>query len=236
MPDYDFSDRVVAVTGAGGRLGRRLGRRLLERGATVAALDRPDPLGDLTWRDEAHALPFDATDEERVADAFAEVHSRAGRLDALVHTVGMWAGAPLLDTPQEDFERQVRLNLTSTFLCFREAARRMQKGHNNSFDHAPDKRLVAFASGQGADWGAPEQYGYSAAKAGVVRLVEAAAAELKEAGITASAIAPSTILFGEKTDQAGVPAGRLVALVEHVLSPAGNAVNGAVLRAYGSAR
>jgi NAD(P)-dependent dehydrogenase (short-subunit alcohol dehydrogenase family) len=233
MPDPDLADRVVAVTGAGGRLGRRLGRRLLERGATVAALDRPGPLDDLAWQGDAHAVSFDATDEESVAGAFAEVQDRAGRLDALVHTVGMWAGAPLLETPQADFERQVRLNLTSAFLCFREATRQMQDGDALDGD-SPGKRLVAFASGQGADRGAPQQYGYSAAKAGVVRLVEGAAAELD--GVTATAIAPSTILFGDDSGQAGVPAGRLVSLVEHVLSPAGDAVDGATLRAYGSAR
>ena len=232
----DFTDHVVAVTGAGGRLGHRLGRSLLERGATVAAIDRSEPLEALDLLDEPgiHAYPFDATDEAAVREGFARIWSDHGRLDALVHTVGIWAGAPLLETSQDDFERLVRLNLTSAFLCFREAARQMQQG-GASEGGGSRKRLVGIASGQGADRGAAQQYGYSAAKAGVVRLVEAAAAELKEAGITAHAVAPSTILFGEEAAQEGVPAERLVALIEYVLSPAGDALNGSTLRVYGSA-
>ncbi|PSQ81467.1 MAG: NAD(P)-dependent oxidoreductase [Bacteroidetes bacterium QS_8_68_15] len=238
MPD--FTERVVAVTGAAGRLGRRLTRSLAQHGAIVAAVDRPDALDDADRPDAARAHPFDAADEEAVRDGFAQIRSAHGRLDALVHTVGTWAGAPLLDTSQEEFERLLRLNLTSAFLCFREAARQMQRGGDDAGapkeNQGPAKRLVGIASGQGADFGAARQYGYSTSKAGVVRLVEAASRELKGTGITTSAVAPSTILFDEHPDREGVPAERLVALIEHVLSPAGDALNGAVLRAYGSAR
>lgn len=236
----DLTGHVVAVTGAGGRLGQRLGRLLLRRGATLAAIDRPEPLNNLDVLDDAaaRAYPFDATDEDAVRAGFERIREQQGRLDALVHAVGMWAGAPLLETPQADFERLLRVNLTSAFLCFREAARQMQAAPDEAArddDGSPGKRLIGIASRQGADRGAARQYGYSASKAGVVRLVEAAADELKETGITAHAVAPSTILFDEATDRAGVPASRLVALIEYVLSPAGDALSGAVLRAYGSA-
>lgn len=229
MPDLDLDDRVIAVTGAGGRLGRRLCRHLAARGATLAALDRPDAL-DVLEEHSGQTYPFDATDEGKVRTAFAAILERQGRLDALVHTVGAWAGEPLLETSQADFQHQIDLNLTSAFLCFREAVRQMQATDD------PIGRLVGIASGQGADRGAAEQYGYSAAKAGVMRLVEAAAEELNGTGLTAHAVAPSTILFDEETEQEGVPAKRLVELIEYLLSPAGEALSGATLRAYGSAR
>src|SRR5690606_29863362 len=117
--------------------------------------------------------------------------------------------------------------LTSTFLCFRAAVRLMQADRSGG-------RLVAIASRQGADGGVAEQAAYSASKAGVVRLVEAVAAEYAGTGITAAAVAPSTILFGGAG--AGVPAEQVAALCAYLCSDDGAAHAGTVVRAFGSAR
>ncbi|MDX1548710.1 MAG: SDR family oxidoreductase [Rhodothermales bacterium] len=215
-----LAETVVVVTGAGGRLGQRMAEGFAAHGATLAAVGRdaartPFPAG-------AAGQPFgaDMTDEEAVAALFAEVTDTLGAPGAVIHTVGTWAGDSLLATSLADFRKLVDLNLTSAFLCFREAARHMRGG-----------RLIAFASAQGADRGRAEQYGYSAAKAGVVRLVEAAAEEFDGTGLTAHAIAPSTILYEE--DGEGVEAADLVDLALYLCTDAGAALNGATLRAYG---
>jgi NAD(P)-dependent dehydrogenase (short-subunit alcohol dehydrogenase family) len=219
----DLSGKTVVLTGAFGRLGRILTRRLLDDGATVAGLDArtADPVVD---SDRLHLFKADLTTEAGVEEAFATLADEVGAPDALVHTVGMWDGQPFAETSLEDWEQMLRVNLTSTFLCFRAAVRQMTASGSGG-------RLVGIASRQGADGGVAEQAAYSASKAGVVRLVEAVAAEYEGAGITAAAVAPSMILFGGEGE--GVSAEHIAELCAMLCSDEGAAHNGTVLRAYG---
>ncbi len=220
----DLTDAVVVITGARGRLGRIVADRMLAAGARVAALDLVPP-DDLPPR--AHPIGADLADEGAVADAFSRIGSELGVPAALVHTVGMWESAPLTSTTLDAWERLIRVNLTSTFLCFREAARVMRRAGAGG-------RLVAIASRQGADGAPAEQGGYSATKAGVVRLVEATAAEYAAEGITAAAIAPSSMLFGDEDHGSrGVPASRVADLCVYLCGAGGLVHNGSVLRSYG---
>ncbi len=217
MPDV--ASPVVIVTGAAGRLGRVVAARLAAAGVTVVGVDREGPADALRF------VEADVTDESGVRHAFA-VAAEAGPVAGLVHTVGMWAGAPLSETGLDAWETVLRVNLTSAFLAFREAARRMTDGG----------RLVAIASGQGADRGVAEQAAYSASKAGVIRLVEAASAELAPRGITAAAVAPSTILFGDDASGTpGVAVDEIAALCVRLVGPDGARHAGETLRAYGTA-
>ena len=217
----DLSGKTIIFTGAFGRLGRILTRRLLDDGATVAGIDRhtADPVVD---SDRLHLFKADVSDEGEVEAVFAQIQDAVGPADGLVHTVGMWDGQPFAETPLEDWETMLRVNLTSTFLCFRAAARQMQEAGG---------RLVGIASRQGADRGVAQQAAYSASKAGLVRIVEAIAAEY-DGQITAAAVAPSTILFGRDGD--GVSAERIAALCAYLCTDEGAVHNGTVLRAYGT--
>lgn len=215
----DLTGRTIILTGAFGRLGRILTRTLLDAGATVAGVDArtADPV---VVSDRLHLFKADLGSEASVADVFDGLVDEVGPPDALVHTVGMWAGTPFAETALDDWETMLRVNLTSAFLCFREAVRHMKQG-----------RLVGIASKQGADRGVAEQAAYSASKAGVVRLVEAIAAEY-DGRITAAAVAPSAILFGG--DGEGVPAQHIADLCTMLCSDEGTKHNGTVLRAYGT--
>jgi NAD(P)-dependent dehydrogenase (short-subunit alcohol dehydrogenase family) len=220
----DLSAAVVVVTGGRGRLGHAVVARLLAAGATVAALDLVPP-DDLP--EGAVPIGADLADEEAVGAAFARIEAEVGVPTALVHTVGMWDGAPLTATTLEAWERVLRVNLTSAFLCFREAARAMRRAGDGG-------RLVAIASRQGADGAPAEQAAYAASKAGVVRLVEATAAEYAAEGITAAAVAPSSILFGDEGEGArGVRAEAVADLCVYLCGPGGAVHSGTVLRAYG---
>lgn len=221
----DLAGRTVLVTGASGRLGRVLTRHLLASGAQVAASDL-EPSGM-----EHEGLRFyasDVTDEKSVEELFQAVAADTGGIDAVIATVGTWDGRPLAETRLADFERVIRLNLTSAFLCFREGVRHFRQ-------RGTAGRLVGIASMQGADGGVAEQAAYSAAKAGVVRLVEATAKEGAPAGITAAAVAPSMILFGQEEEGArGVAVERVAELCAYLATDAGGAHSGSVIRAYGT--
>lgn len=226
MVDQSLEHRVAAVTGASGRLGRMTVDAFLERGATVIALGRSGAARAASGeRPRVEAVHCDVLDPESVRDAFEHVALQHGRLDALVHTVGAWGMTPLLESDADDWDRLVRVNLHSTYLCFREAARVMAAGEGGG--------LVAITAAQGADRGVGGQSAYSVAKAGVVRLVEAVADELADRNVTARAVAPSTILYGNETGS-GVPAEAIVRLCVDCASPRAPFPSGAVVRAYGS--
>lgn len=219
-------DSVIVVTGSAGRLGSRLVRRLGEDGAKLAAVVRTEEEArDFGFSDgvggEAFAIDFE--DEGQVRSGFEQIHSRFNRIDAVLHTVGGWEAHPTADMSLDDWQRILDVNLNSTFLCFREALRLMD---------GPG-RLIAFASRQGADAGLAEQAAYAAAKAGVIRLVESITAEYGNRGITAHAVAPSLILYEDGSG--GVHVDDLVTLCRTLVEPAGRAVAGATIRAYGDA-
>lgn len=221
-----LSNKVVVITGAAGRLGRRIVTRFAEEGATIAAVVMSDEEArsiPFPENAEGWAFPVDVTDEELVKACFDQIEQQFTTIDALIHTVGGWEAKPFFETSAADLDRMLRLNLTSAFLCFREAARLMA-GRGGP--------LIGIAAAQGADRGAPEQVGYSAAKAGIVRLVESVSVELKGTGVTAHAIAPSTILYDGQEGE-GVSAEAIVEICHSLVSSTGSALNGATIRAYG---
>jgi 3-oxoacyl-[acyl-carrier protein] reductase len=211
-----MNDQRVVVTGASGRLGRVLVRMFEDHGAIVTAVDRaPSEVGARRF------VEGDLSDETSAKSVFDTI-ARSGAPDVVVHAVGMWGETPVDTTSLSDWRTVFDINLTSTFLCFREALRCMTSGG----------RLIAFAAGQGADRAAPRQAAYSAAKAGVVRLVEATDAEVRDRGIRAFAIAPSMILFGED-DGPGTRDIDLARLCLYLASDAGRSLAGSVIRSYG---
>ncbi len=212
-----LNDHVVLITGASGRLGKVVTTSFENAGARVVRAETGE--GD----------SVDLTDERAVEAFFSTLQSGGLRLDAVVHTVGMWDGRPLTGTDLEHWKLVMDVNLTSTFLVFREALRLHERIGG---DH--DLRLIAFASGQGADRGRSKQAAYSAGKAGVVRLVESVAEEYADRNVSAHAIAPSMILFEGMEDQKGIPVQDLANLCMLLAGSAGEALNGAVIRAYGT--
>ncbi len=225
MLNLDLRGQKIAVTGADGRLGQHVVRLLAEQGATIAAIVlHEEDAARIPFPEDAEgwAFPCDVTDQDAVAHCFEAINRQFGGIDVLVHTVGGWATSDLQETTLEGWNNMMMLNLTSTFLCFREASRYMtgRKG-----------RLIAIASAQGADRGRAGQAAYSAAKAGVIRLVEATAAEY-QGHITAHAIAPSVLLADDGQGD-GVRASEVANLCLYLCAGAGDTLNGATLRAYG---
>ena len=222
-----LANKVIVIIGAAGRLGREMVQRFAEDGAIIAAVVRSDEEAQsipFPENAEGWAFPVDVTDEELVRACFRQIGQQFPSIDAVIHTVGGWEARPLAETSLEQWDAVMRLNLTSAFLCFREAVALMTERGG---------RLIAISSGQGADGGRAQQAAYSAAKAGIIRLVEAVAEEYRGTGITAHAIAPSLIIYDEEGE--GVAVRDIVEICRSIVAETGKALNGATIRAYGSA-
>lgn len=189
-----LTNRVVLITG-GKRIGQVVARELASRGADVAVSYRGS-------KGEAEATVADvqalgrralavAADVGRAADCHALVEAVAGelgRLDVLVNMASIYGAVDFDAMTEQDWQRNIDVNLRSAFLCARAAVPHMRRQGGG--------RIVNFA-----DWlarsGRPAYKGFVAyytAKAGVIALTEALALELAGDQILVNAIAPGPIL------------------------------------------
>lgn len=217
--------RLAVVSGSTGRLGRATIEGFRNQGYRVVGLDRT--LSDVDWP----LIKMDATIDDDVIHAFETLVANYGSPDVVIHTVGTWAMSPLVETDFSAWNALIALNLNSSFLVFREAVRSFLSeniaGTQNSI------ALIGIASRQGVVHGASQQAGYSASKGGLVRLVESVDDELRDSGVRAYALAPSTILFGE--EGRGIQASDLVAKCIHLAADEKGEKAGSVVEAYGTA-
>ena len=123
--------RVALVTGAGSGIGRATSIALADAGfAVVATGRRREPLEETATAagNGAVAVVCDVRDPELVAQLFAEVDRRFGRLDLLFNNAGVGAPGVLLEELDvEDWRAVVETNLTGAFLCTQHAFRMMKR-------------------------------------------------------------------------------------------------------------
>jgi NAD(P)-dependent dehydrogenase (short-subunit alcohol dehydrogenase family) len=170
----------IAITGAFGSLGAAAVQAALAAGAQVAAIDRADPPAD------THGVRaiggVDLADAAQAKAAIDDAARALGGLDALVNIAGTFRFETLADGSPDTWDLLYRINVRTAVAASKAA-----------LAHLPDGgRIVnigaASALKAGAGVGA-----YTASKAGVLRLTESLAEELKPRGITVNAVLPSII-------------------------------------------
>jgi NAD(P)-dependent dehydrogenase (short-subunit alcohol dehydrogenase family) len=122
--------QTAIITGASGGIGRATALRFLEAGWNVGLLARSEArLASVAKGYAANALPVvcDVTNEIQVVAAFNAVAAAFGRIDFLFNNAGSnIAPAHIADISLAEWQKVVDVNLTGSFLCAREAFRRMR--------------------------------------------------------------------------------------------------------------
>ncbi len=185
---FDLTDRVALVTGASSGLGRQFALTLARAGAKVAIgarrVERLGELADEVAGFDGRALPIelDVTRAESVRACVETAERELGALSILVNNAGVSLAEPVLDLPEEEWDRVIATNLTGAWLMARETARHMVRlGHGGS--------IVNIASVLGLG-GTVQGVAYCASKAGVVNMTRALAIDLARHDIRVNAIAP----------------------------------------------
>ena len=234
---FDFSDRVVIVTGAAGNLGEAVARAFLAAGAHLVLVDRsPDRLPRMfpelaNSPDHFLANSVDLTDAGAVDSMVAEAVKHLGRIDVLVNTAGGYqGGTPLHETSLDTWNFLLNLNARTVLLTCQAVTPLLLKQGSG--------KIVNVAARAGLAGGA-RMAAYSVSKSAVIRLTESLAAEVKSAGINVNCVLPGTIdtpqnRASTKGDPARWVAPAAIAdVILFLASDAARAVHGAAVPVYG---
>jgi len=185
---FSLQGQTAIVTGAATGIGKAIATRLAAAGATIAVFD----LNLAEAQEVAAALPNgsfavegDVSKAETIRRAVDLVLGKTGRIDVLVNNAGISGPAAYAwEQSDEDWNRNIAINLTGVFNCCRAVVPHMRtRGYG---------RIVNIASIAGKE-GNPRMSPYSATKAGVIAFTKSLGKELATEGVCVNAVAPAVV-------------------------------------------
>ena len=223
-----MSARVIAITGGHGVLGRAVVEAALADGIKVAVIDHasgrtaPDGVLELGG--------VDLTDPASAKTAIDAVAAHFGRLDALLNIAGgfVWQTT---DDADPAWAKMFALNLTTALHASRAALPHLKASAEGRIVNVGANAALKSAAGMGA---------YAASKAGVHRLTESLAEELKETSVTVNAVLPSVLDTAQnRADMPDADPAKWVApsdlarVMLFLASPGSRAITGALIPVTG---
>jgi NAD(P)-dependent dehydrogenase (short-subunit alcohol dehydrogenase family) len=225
---------AVIVTGAFGALGAAVARKFLTAGAQLCLLDRA-PVPDWAQRElpPPHRLvgELELTDAAATADAVRAFSEAVGGVDVLVNVAGGFQWQPLAHDAIAVWDAMFAMNLKTAVVSCSAALPHLGRRGPGRIINIGAGAAARAAAGMGA---------YTASKAGVERLTEALAEELKDRAITVNCVLPGTLdTARNRAEMPRADFSRWVApeavadVVAFLASDAARAVTGAAVRVFG---
>ena len=189
-----LQNRTAIVTGGSSGIGNAIAATLGRQGANVVVADvrrepkLPDEEPVFDALEEAGAdyrfVETDVSDSDEVSAMVEATVETFGGVDVLVNNAGVYSRYPAHETPLEEWDRMLSVNLRGTFVCCRAAIPALRD--------RPNGKIINIASVSGLQ-GSKHSAAYSASKGGVVNLTRQLAVEYAEDEINVNAIAPGVI-------------------------------------------
>ena len=223
--------KITIVTGAKGGLGTYVTESFLAAGAKVIGVSRSIQAADFSHPGFV-AVPAELSSGAAAQKLADEVVARFGRIDALVHVMGGFAGGQsVAETDDATFEKMLDLNYRAAFFMTRAVLPQMRQQGSG--------RILAVASRQAVEPSAMVG-AYSASKAALVSLIRTIALENKDRCISANTVLPGTMdTPGNRAsdpkadDSQWVQPSQVAAILLHLASDAGGQITGAAIPIYG---
>jgi NAD(P)-dependent dehydrogenase (short-subunit alcohol dehydrogenase family) len=189
--NINFAGKTVLVAGGTGGLGNAVSLAFLEEGAKVIVTYRRQQeyaaLVQAAGKSGAalEGRIVDVTDEAATAEFITGVLAQHGTLDALVNTIGGYAGGiKLWETEPKTLDIMLSLNLRSGYALARAVLPAMLKQKHGAIVNVAAKAALEHGAGAAA---------YAASKAAAVALMDSLAADVKGTGVRVNSILPSII-------------------------------------------
>ena len=189
-------DTVALVTGASSGIGEATARSLAAEGAAVAVLgrrrDRLEELADKVRADGGTALVVmaDITDQQQAAAAVESVVAELGRLDTLVNNAGFMGVGPALDSPLEEWQRMLDVNVQGLLYTTHAALPHLLRAAEDSPRQVADLVNISSTAGRVAR---PGTAVYNLTKFGVNGFTEALRQEVMQKHLRVSVVEPGTV-------------------------------------------
>lgn len=184
---YNFSEKIVLITGGTGALGRVLVKKFLESGALTISSFRNEKETEKLKKEnpKVEMIKLDMLREDQLLRTIPQLAHKFGAIDILVNVVGGYLGGKsTIDISETEWDAMLNLNLKSAFLLSKHIIPVMKSGNGGSIVHISSMKGVRSEGGDSA---------YAASKAGLIRFVESAAQEFKEFKININCVLPTTI-------------------------------------------
>lgn len=192
MITYDFSHKVVVVTGSARGIGRRIAERFYEAGAKVALCSisktgKEELMQEIAGDDRSRimALPCDVSQPKDVANFLQAVVDKFGTIDVLVNNAGIYSKEDMCDVTEAQFDKVLDANLKSVFFA-------CQWFFKHHIDAGTTGNVVNIASVSSVTY-VPDNALYNVSKAGVVTLTKTFARDMGKHGIRVNAVGPGSI-------------------------------------------
>ena len=234
---YDFSGKVVLITGGTGALGRAVAQAFGTSNATTVVTyiieeEREDVKSKI--KTIAELVKADITKEDQAKKLVSHVIKTYDRIDVLVNVVGGYLGGKTVaELDETEWDKMMSMNLKSAFLISKHAIPLMVAAKHGKIVHISSRTGLKSDGYDSA---------YSASKSGLIRLVESISEEVKEHNINVNCILPSTIdteanrnAMPNSDFSKWVKTEDLANLVLFLCSDEAKVTNGAAIPAYGLA-
>jgi len=182
---YDYTNKIVLVTGGTGALGRAITAAFIASDAKVVSSYVIDREIEKENKAAVELIKTDVTKEEEVAKLVLSVISKYGRIDVLVNVVGGYLGGKSVsELDEKEWDLMMTMNLKSAFLISKHVIPQMVSAKYGKIMHVSSRTGLKSSGYDSA---------YASSKSGLIRLVESLSEEVKESNINVNCIMPSTI-------------------------------------------